>query len=212
MRTPWKTLGCISAVVLGLSRLASYVDAAVDATEPPDQKPWLCVDLPSQQRERMRNPDGSCVQCSVAMCGVACNVPAAENLLWDSEFGPKVRGGSSPQRVKAYCDARQIPAWNISGPASIDWVQWALTTGRPCAITWGTNHMIAAVGYSGETLTAASMIAVCDNNSPQRVDWIPYKTFLAKHQTLMGGWVVVLQTPTPAGLAAYCEWWIEEEN
>ena len=64
--------------------------------------------VPAGERQRFRNPDGSCVQCSIGMMGVDLNIPAAEMLLWDSEYGPAVRGGSWPERVKEYCEARKI--------------------------------------------------------------------------------------------------------
>ena len=57
---------------------------------------WYSVELPAEVRAWYRNPDGSCVQCSIGMCGADQNCRAAASLLWSSEFGPAVRGGSSP--------------------------------------------------------------------------------------------------------------------
>jgi hypothetical protein len=141
------------------------------------------------------------------MAGVACNLQAAENLLWQSPYGPPIRGGSSPSRVKAYCDARRLPAWNVTGPDSMQWVEWALRNGRPCGILWGQNHMITAVGYSGQSITKQSYIAVCDNNSPQRIDWYAYDDFKRRHNAWGGGWVVIFQTPPPPGKAPLVAWW-----
>ena len=145
------------------------------------------------------------------MLGVACQIPQAEFLLWDSEYGSRVRGGSNPDRVKTYCDARGIKAWNVYGNDAIDWVNWALETGRPAAITWGTNHMITVLGYSHSTTSykvdAQSYYAVCDNNSPQRIDWYSHDQFIRKFAAFGGGWCVILQTPPPAGPYKYGEWW-----
>ena len=49
------------------------------------------MQLPPETRVWFRNPDGSCVQCSIGMCGVWQNVPAAYSLLWDTEYGARVR-------------------------------------------------------------------------------------------------------------------------
>ena len=81
--------------------------------ECPDDR--LAVDLPRDIRTWFRNPDGSCVQCSIGMCGVDQNVPEAATLLWDTEYGPRERGGSGPSRVSAYCHRRGIRAFNITG-------------------------------------------------------------------------------------------------
>jgi len=161
------------------------------------------IELPAEQRTRFRNTDGSCVQCSLSMAGVAANVPAAQTLLWASEFGPALRGGSDPARVTAYCNARAIKAWNVTGPQTTAWVLWALRTGRPAAITWGPAHMITALGISDD----GQHIALCDNNSPQRIDWVTIQQFTARHQSYRGGWAIILDTPRPAGPSSYTAWW-----
>src|SRR5210317_1769151 len=66
----------------------------------------LSVDLPRDIRTWFRNPDGSCVQCSIGMCGVDQNVPKAATLLWDTVYGDRERGGSGPSRVARYCTER----------------------------------------------------------------------------------------------------------
>ncbi len=68
----------------------------------------LAVDVPDEIRQWYRNPDGSCVQCSIGMCGVDQNVPAAATLLWDTVYGDRERGGSGPSRVARYCTERGI--------------------------------------------------------------------------------------------------------
>jgi hypothetical protein len=208
-----KHLAAIAFALLSLGQYAPHTGYGPDDCQPsPDGRPWYVVRIPQEQRVRFRNPDGSCVQCSLSMAGVACNLPAAENLLWQSQYGPPIRGGSGPDRVKAYCDARRLPAWNVSGPDSMRWVEWALRNGRPCGILWGSNHMITAVGYSGNTLDEHSMIAVCDNNSPQRIDWYSYADFRKRHNAWGGGWVVIFQTPPPPGKAPLVAWWDTESE
>ena len=66
------------------------------------------MELPVEVRQWFRNPDGSCVQCSIGMCGTWNNVPAATTLLWNTEYGKAVRGGSWPSRVADYCGTRGI--------------------------------------------------------------------------------------------------------
>ena len=180
--------------------LLSVVMAASASAE--DDLDVLAVDIPVEQRTRFRNSDGSCVQCSIGMVGVHMNLPAAEMLLWTSEYGPRVRGGSGPSRVRAYCNDRNIPAYNITGN-TLPWIEWALKTGRGCAIQWGGNHMVTAVGIS----TDGRRFAVCDNNSPQRVDWYSREEFTRRHYP----WVVVLWGPAPANQPpAYYPWWKRE--
>ena len=83
----------------------------------------LAVDLPPEIRQWFRNPDGSCVQCSIGMCGVDQYVPAAATLLWDTEYGPRERGGSYPSRVAAYSRQRGIRIDNITGSSTFDWMK-----------------------------------------------------------------------------------------
>src|SRR5262245_43594016 len=92
------------------------------------------LQLPGEVSQWFLNRDGSCVQCSISNCGVWCNVPQASTLLFESEYGPRVRGGSGPSRVEAYAERRKIPLWNITGKHTWDWMQWAARTGRMSAI------------------------------------------------------------------------------
>ena len=158
----------------------------------------LAVDLPEEHRVRFVNPDGSCVQCAIGMLGVHQNCPAAELLLWQSEYGRPVRGGSGPSRVRSYCNGRGIPAYNITGE-TMPWVEWSLRTGRGAAVMWGGNHMVTAVGISPD----GSQVAVCDNNSPERIRWYSREQFERYHN----GWVVILRLPPPPGEPVFYPWW-----
>lgn len=201
-------LSALALVIVAWALVIPALAPAAEATPSPDGRPWFVVSLPSAERVRFRNPDGSCVQCSLSMAGVACAIPAAENLLWDTEYGPKIRGGSGPDRVKAYCNARAIPAYNVYGASALDWCRWGLRNGHPVAITWSTNHMILACGYSGETLDAESYYAICDNNSPDKIQWIKPDVFRKWFCAFGGsGWCVILKTPPPPGAALYVPWW-----
>ena len=113
----------------GTTLIALFTGVASAQTYPPAPAPWK-MDLPSEVREWYRNPDGSCVQCSIGMCGVWCNVPAASTLLWDTPYGKAVRGGSWPDRVADYCERRQIKAFNITGDTTWEWMEWAARTGH----------------------------------------------------------------------------------
>ncbi len=157
---------------------------------------------PVEQRLRFRNHDGSCVQCTLGMAGVHQNVPAAEWLLWNSAHGSAVRGSSGPTRVRNYCDTRGIAAWSVTGK-SWPWIEWALRTGRTAAVTYGRNHMLWAVGISRD----GRQVAICDNDSPQRVRWVSRSTFLQQHRLCNQGWAVILQAPPPPGTPELVRWW-----
>jgi hypothetical protein len=161
--------------------------------------------VPQDQRTRFRNPDGSCVQCSIGIAGVHHNCHKSEMLLWNSEYGPPVRGGSTPARVRAYAEARGIPMYNVTGSQTMDWIEWALSTGRHAALTFKARHMCTAVGMSHDRQT----FYVVDNNSPQRVDRYSRAEFLRLHKIHGGGWVVILKGPAPAPWVGpeYREWW-----
>lgn len=149
--------------------------------------------VPAEQRERFRNPDGSCVQCSIALAGLHQNVPSAEFLLQDSPYGPKVRGGSWPERVKQYCDQRGIKAWNIEGRETMAWIEWACRNGRYAAVTLSRAHMQTVVGMAAD----GTEVYVVDNNSPQRVDTYTREQFWRLHTADGAGWCVILDTPVP---------------
>lgn len=150
--------------------------------------------LSPETRAWYRNPDGSCVQCSIGMAGVHCNDPNAASLLWDSPYGAAERGGSWPSRVEAYCDRRAIKAWSVTG-ASVDetlpWCAWAARTGRFAAIGAGQAHFQTLYGYD----PAAKQWLVCNNNSTGRIDRYDEQSFRRLHAA-SGPWVVVLERPS----------------
>lgn len=163
----------------------------------------LSMQLTTESREYFHNNynPGSCVQCSIGMCGVWCNSPAAACLLWDTEYGERVRGGSWPSRVEQYCNERQIPIWSITGPDTIEWCRWAVKTGRFAAIGAGPNHFQTLYGYDYEH----RMWLVCNNNSPSVIDRYTEDGFRRLHYQ-SGPWVVILQRPRSA-VPVLTEWW-----
>lgn len=175
------------------------VSAAV-AVEPRD--PRLSVDLPAELRAWYRNPDGSCVQCSIGMCGTDQNVPAAATLLWDTEYGKKERGGSGPGRVAAYAQKRQIKIYNITGRDTWDWMRWACATGRGAAIGAGGSHFQTLVGHNPQTNTWY----VCNNNSTGRIDEYSDAAFRRLHLA-SGQWIVILDYPPHPERPEYVNWW-----
>ena len=170
------------------------------AVEPPD--PRLAVDLPVEFRKWYRNPDGSCVQCSIGMCGVDQNVPAAATLLWDTEYGPRERGGSGPSRVARYCSERGIRAYNVTGSSTFEWMKWAARNGRGAAIGAGSAHFQTLVGYD----PADGKWYVCNNNSPAKIDEYDEAGFRRLHLA-SGQWVVVLDYPPHPVRPQYVKWW-----
>lgn len=161
--------------------------------------------IPAELRQTYRNYDGSCVQCALGIVGQYHDNPNMAMLLWTSEFGPAERGGSDPGRVHEYCQRRGIPVYNVSGRSSFPWVEWALKNGRNCGVTWGSNHMITAVGISPD----GQQIAVVDNNSPGQVDIYSRQQFIANHTSYRGGWCVIPAgpVPTPWDAPGYHPWW-----
>jgi len=170
------------------------------AVECPD--PRLAADLPADIRAWFRNPNGSCVQCSIGMCGVDQNAPAAATLLWDTEYGKKERGGSGPSRVAAYCDKRGIRAYNVTGSTTWDWMKWACATGRGAAIGAGSNHFQTLMGYDPQSGTWY----VCNNNSPRQIDSYDEAQFRRLHLA-SGQWVVILDYPPHPARPMYLRWW-----
>ncbi len=162
-------------------------------------------DFPPEVRSWYRNPDGSCVQCSIGMCGIWQNVPEASTLLWDTEYGPKVRGGSNPSRVEAYADKRHIPCWNVTGSNTWDWMKWACHSGRMVAIGCFSSHFQTLVWFDPDP-TDKKPWKVCNNNSPNRIDEYTEGEF-RQHHLASGQWVVVLKAPPPPVLPVYVAWW-----
>lgn len=174
--------------------------ALPQSVECPDRR--LAVDLPQDIRTWFRNPDGSCVQCSIGMCGVDQNVPEAATLLWDTEYGKRERGGSGPSRVSEYCHRRGIRAFNVTGQSTWDWMKWAAMTGRGAAIGAGSAHFQTLMGYDPQTGTWY----VCDNNSPGRIDAYDEASFRRLHLA-SGQWVVILDYPPHPERPRYFQWW-----
>lgn len=189
---------------IALLLLVTYWLVLTSAASPTSVPPInnLAVDLPVEIRVWYANPDGSCVQCSIGMCGADQNVPAAATLLWDTEYGPAERGGSGPSRVAAYCERRGIRAYNVTGQSTWDWMQWAALTGRGAAIGAGRNHFQSLMGYDSTSRTWY----VCNNNSPRQIDSYSDAAFRRLHLA-SGQWVVILDySPHPAR-PAYVRWW-----
>ena len=184
----------LSILLLGVTALSAA------AAEPTDSR--MAVDLPSELRQWFRNPDGSCVQCSIGMCGVDQNVPAAATLLWDTEYGSRERGGSGPSRVAGYCRERNIRVYNITGQSTWDWMKWAAATGRGAAIGAGTAHFQTLMGYDPRQ----GVWYVCNNNSPQRIDVYNEASFRRLHLA-SGQWIVILDYPPHPERPQYVRWW-----
>ena len=159
--------------------------------------------VPAEQRARFRNPDGSCVQCSIAIAGVHHANLNAEMLLWKSEFGPAQRGGSGPSRVESYAKARGLQVYNITDN-TMPWIEWALSTGRYAAIGFDSNHFQTAVGMEPDR----SIFYVVDNNSTHKVQIVTRQDFIRRHRA-SGEWCVIPKGPAPPAWVGpqFKEWW-----
>lgn len=170
------------------------------AADPPAGIPQM--ELPTEVRVLFRNPDGSCVQCSNGMVGAHMNVPSLTLLLWDSQYGPAVRGGSSPSRVENYCNSRQIRVYNVTGSGTWEWMRWAARTGRFAAIGAGAAHFQTLYGWDPQR----NLWYVCNNNSPSRIDTYTWEDFQRLHLA-SGQWVVVPDYPPTPVAPRYVAWW-----
>ncbi len=181
---------------------AILVTAPLAAQEqPPESMPYR-MELPVEIRAWFRNPDGSCVQCSGGLCGIWQNEPTAYTLLWDSEYGPKVRGGSGPSRVEAYAERRKIPIFNVTGSGTWDWMRWAARTRRMAAIGAGRSHFQTLYGWD----PSIDRWAVLNNNSTSKVDTYTWEEFRRLHLS-SGEWCWVIDRPPPAPVPQYATWW-----
>lgn len=148
------------------------------------------------------NP-GSCVQCSIGMCGVNNNDRNAALLLFPSEYGPPELHGSWPSRVEGYCNKRGIRAYNVTGSKTYDWMKWACKTGRFAAIGAGQAHFQTLYGYNeGDE----KPWLVCNNNSPTKIDAYTDEQFRQLHEA-SGQWVVILKRPTSPPPDPSLAWW-----
>lgn len=153
------------------------------------------------------NLDGSCVQCSIGMCGTYQNCPQAATLLEDTPYGPRVRGGSGPARVESYADRRGIPLYNVTGSNTWDWMKWAAKTGRMSAIGCFGRHFQTLLWYDP---TPGEPRPWCvRNNWRGTTDQTARYTEseFRRHHLSSGQWVVVLKTPPPPPEPVYVAWW-----
>lgn len=164
--------------------------------------PRLAIRLPPDIRGWFRNPDGSCVQCSIGMCGAAQNVPEATTLLWTTDYGKKERGGSGPSRVAEYARRRGIRCYNITGDQTYDWMKWATRNHRGAAIGAASSHFQTLYGK----LPDDSISYVCNNNSTGNIDEYDTQSFRRLHEA-SGTWIVILDYPPQPPLPVYEAWW-----
>lgn len=180
----------------------SFVLFAVPLSASAADFPKQEMQLSPETRAWFRNPDGSCVQCSIGMCGVHCNDPNATCLLWSTSYGPAERGGSNSSRVANYCNKRGIGAYNITGwPTTRTWMQWAARTGRFAAIGAGGSHFQTLYGYEPATDTWE----VCNNNSTHKVDVYNNASFERLHLA-SGPWIVILKRSSSEN-PKLVKWW-----
>jgi hypothetical protein len=166
------------------------------------------VQLPGEVSQWFVNQDGSCVQCSISNCGVWQNVPQASTLLFDSPYGPKVRGGSGPSRVEAYADRRGIPCYNVTGSKTWEWMQWASKTGRMAAIGCFRAHFQTQLYQNTADASDAKPYKVRNNwHGTTKTHYSWTEAEFRKHHLASGQWVVILKGPSPPPPPVYAAWW-----
>jgi hypothetical protein len=161
---------------------------------PADVRQWY-YNHGNPDKDGYRDLSGDCVQCSLGMHGVRCNNIVAALVDFDSQYGPAIRGGSSPSRVANYCRQRGINIYNVTSDnieVTRAWAMWAATTGRGAAIGFGDNHFQFLCGYD----TKRDLWLVCDNNAPRTVKEYTEAEFRREHSA-SGYWLVVLDCPSP---------------
>jgi hypothetical protein len=198
-----KTIRSLSATLAALLLFAIFTTVA----SAQDSIKELAGFPPDEVRVWFRNPDGSCVQCANGLTGLFHNCPQATTLLWDTRYGKAVRGGSWPSRVEDYCEKRGIPAWNITGETTFDWLRWCGRNGRMAAIGAGTAHFQAFVWHDPEK----DLWYVNNNNSPEIIDVYTWPQFKRLHLA-SGAWIVVLNLPPPAAPPKFVEWWKDQPS
>ena len=179
------------AIVIGqatplLPSIEGTPNVAPDGTE-------VAVDLPTTEKKRNtggRDGAGLCVFTSIEYCARWQN----ERRLVDFQKEMKKEpGGGYPQKVD-----KMIAKYGAGTPyiqyegGDMSIMKDALKSGRGCAVTWGSDHMICLFHLDDK------WAAVCDNNSPERIQWLTPEAFKRKW-TAGGrsGWTVILLAPPP---------------
>ncbi len=167
------------------------------------------MELPEHVRVWYRNPDGSCVQCSNGMVGCWCGIPEFATLLWDTQYGPKVRGGSDPRRVANYARQRGVAIYNVTGEGTFEWMRHAGRTGRFAAIGAAPVHFQTLYSYDDNNTPGVyedDIWEVCNNNSPKKIDRYTDAQFRKLHLS-SGRWCVVPDVPGQPPVPQYIRWW-----
>lgn len=191
-----------AASQLSVARLATFIFCLllnqIHAADPVPRYPTRPMsELSPAAKAVYLNQTGDCVQDSLAMNGVQRGDLNAASLLWDTDYGPKQLGGSSPSRVARYAKERGLAIYNVTG--SFDdierWSLWACKTGRFAAIGYFGNHFQYLYGFDAD----AGVWRVQNNwggtfeesyaHSPQQ---------FRQHVLASGPWMVILKGPPAA--------------
>jgi hypothetical protein len=195
-----KFLFCaLALIILALgARLALGQERGDEENSPP-----ATMALSRRVRDYYRNPDGSCVQCSNGMVGWHHANENQATLLWNTHYGPAVRGGSNPSRVASYCRSRGLRIYNVTGEQKCRAMMlWAAKTNRWAAIGFKSSHFCT---FYGRRPAAPKPWGVCDNNI-RTVDWYDDADFRSIHLR-SGPWVVIPDGPAPASPPEPTAWW-----
>jgi hypothetical protein len=166
------------------------------------------LDLSPEVSKWFVNLDGSCVQCSISNCGVWQNDPKASTLLFDTDYGKRVRGGSGPSRVEGYAEKRGIALYNVTGKNTWEWCKWASRTGRMTAIGCFSAHFQTLLWFNPDPNDAKPWKVRNNWHGMTDTHYEFTESEFRKHHLNSGQWIVVLKTPSPPPLnQVYIQWW-----
>ena len=169
--------------------------AKVQAPKPPTQvqlRKWPAqpvIDIPAEQRQR--NPDGSCVHCSLV-------TTFNQQRLYDTAdaWFAKYRGGESSGGLRRKLTAEGILfADTTSG--DVKFIDWAVRTRRGCLVNDKRGHVRTLMGIDQAGTPGARAFVQDNNGSATKLYVYGREEWLSMWKS-RGGWAAVpLGDPQP---------------
>lgn len=165
------------------------VDVDVHVVRTRCRKAQPCIDNPIEQR--YRNPDGSCVHVSFAT--VLANQGKDELADW---WADRYHGGEGAGGLRSKAIANNIP-FSDTTDGSVQWVDWAMRTGRGCVVNDRPGHVRTLVGLDPATVPNAKAYVLDNNGPPTRIHTYGRDEWIRMWQN-RGGWAATaVYNPNP---------------